>query len=547
MYSQFSDACPLLQLELSTIESTSCFYHSHQGLAHGDQQMFILFTDGSVRLVNPRISPWSATCMTGPLCSLLTSDATDPLQPPDQQRGTSPTSAKQACRGHLFERHSRLIFVGVLPGESSRIQMFSSESLAQCPESGVGWRKIHERNPMRISAGGMLRRNHQGCTGGHSDGKVCCTMRHQNIKTCVQFKSGRLSVPSRQLIPQNFAAQGGSATSSNWLPSLASSRPQVNLHFSCTYFPKRDTLLVYGGHSESCRASSDVWEFSFTNSTWSLVFPSLNCADNPRGPRRRGHSCVLWGNYLVIFGGLDSNYVLSNEVWLFDLETYHWKRAPFGGAAIPSPRYLHQAEVHNHLMFVYGGQCASGTRASRSGCEQNSDFGRIDVNQHGHSDLGIFCFDLRTHYWRRIRFTNSSPHQQLPLLRHAMFCSVDGHLVLHGGLPERGNDKLSNSISVLDVMYKIALPQGRESEFRSRMLKCDRYLDVNVGCVTTESDGKKRKRSGASQENPSLVAAISSTRSRHATSPVLTVQSILLHETNHTDKVGRPVKRLKCD
>ena len=55
-----------------------------------------------------------------------------------------------------------------------------------------------------------------------------------------------------------------------------------------------------------------------------------------------GHSGVLLGARLVVFGGRDSPAQPLNDVWLLDTATWHWQQATCTGPG-PSARFRHTA------------------------------------------------------------------------------------------------------------------------------------------------------------------------------------------------------------
>ena len=75
---------------------------------------------------------------------------------------------------------------------------------------------------------------------------------------------------------------------------------------------------------------------------------------------RRGHTAVLYGNSMYIYGGYIDMKGSSAELWQFSFEeTMCWTCVSPSAAAseVDSPvgRHSHSAVVHRHRMWVFGG------------------------------------------------------------------------------------------------------------------------------------------------------------------------------------------------
>ena len=66
------------------------------------------------------------------------------------------------------------------------------------------------------------------------------------------------------------------------------------------------------GIDSSGGETDDVWKLELTTSVWSQIFP----AGNPPAARH-GHTAVLYGNNMVVFGGRGGNHL--NDVWQLEL------------------------------------------------------------------------------------------------------------------------------------------------------------------------------------------------------------------------------------
>uniref|UniRef100_A0A8D8X188 Kelch domain-containing protein 4 n=1 Tax=Cacopsylla melanoneura TaxID=428564 RepID=A0A8D8X188_9HEMI len=98
-------------------------------------------------------------------------------------------------------------------------------------------------------------------------------------------------------------------------------------------------LWLFGGEFSSASESQfhhykDLWVFRMAEKKWEKVV----CKDTP--PSRSGHRMICVKKHLVVFGGFHDNLrecKYYNDVHIFNLETYSWKRIEPVGTG-PSPR-----------------------------------------------------------------------------------------------------------------------------------------------------------------------------------------------------------------
>jgi hypothetical protein len=92
--------------------------------------------------------------------------------------------------------------------------------------------------------------------------------------------------------------------------------------------------------------------FSFNTQT--NHFKRIDALENkPIG--RYGHSAVVYNNTAFIFGGFDSDGFVSNDLLTFDLLQSKWLPKITKTQQWPKPRYHHTVTLFGHLMFVFGG------------------------------------------------------------------------------------------------------------------------------------------------------------------------------------------------
>jgi hypothetical protein len=72
-------------------------------------------------------------------------------------------------------------------------------------------------------------------------------------------------------------------------------------------------MIVFGGFDNGFR-SNKAHRLNFLTNTWE----NLRCS-GPEPKPRTGHSAVVHGDTMIIFGGKDDDNTKLNDVWLLDI------------------------------------------------------------------------------------------------------------------------------------------------------------------------------------------------------------------------------------
>lgn len=71
---------------------------------------------------------------------------------------------------------------------------------------------------------------------------------------------------------------------------------------------------------------------------------------------RAGHSSLIFGDSMVIFGGRDEESNKLNDIWVFNFTTYQWEEIDIADDEIkPLPRSGHSACLYKDMMLIFGG------------------------------------------------------------------------------------------------------------------------------------------------------------------------------------------------
>lgn len=168
-----------------------------------------------------------------------------------------------------------------------------------------------------------------------------------------------------------------------------------------------------------------------SRSSWAYV---VGGGTAPKRPLKRvGHTCVLWEQNIIIFGGRNNAWEKMNDVWQYDLETNTWTELrpahPRSYDKIPAPRITHTAILFEDKMYICGG---------------------LDSSECSLSDL--WEFNLKTRRWREIICTGD---QITPRERHTAALDAQRRsMIVYGGFDERRDVYHDDVYSVnLDTLH----------------------------------------------------------------------------------------------
>lgn len=179
-------------------------------------------------------------------------------------------------------------------------------------------------------------------------------------------------------------------------------------------------LIVFGGSTEMGTVLlNDIHAFDTASQRWQRIGEEGR-KHEPTG--RFGHTAVVAGNKMYVFGGRSvkkgegaAGLVLTNDVLVFCLDTFSWKKRVHVGKAdesetansklAPPKRFHHGACLIGSTMFIHGGEGAAGQYLSDT-----------------------WAFDVMTREWRLVHNAVDS----IPRSRHALFGCGEALLAFGG-------------------------------------------------------------------------------------------------------------------
>lgn len=81
-------------------------------------------------------------------------------------------------------------------------------------------------------------------------------------------------------------------------------------------------MYIFGGKDYDNNKLNDLWRFDLQTYQWKHIDPAQGSHDIPL--ERSGHSCDVFGNYMVLFGGIFEITKELNDFMLYDFKQNKW-------------------------------------------------------------------------------------------------------------------------------------------------------------------------------------------------------------------------------
>ncbi|XP_068602809.1 uncharacterized protein klhdc3l [Brachionichthys hirsutus] len=135
-------------------------------------------------------------------------------------------------------------------------------------------------------------------------------------------------------------------------------------------------LFVFGGMLDSAYSKwrNPLWVFDVERQKWVHWQQKPSPRQTRMPANRKGHSAVVMGGAMLVYGGFVDLKGTSQDFWSLDLGTWSWsllsgsqQGSPVPG---PGPRHGHSAVTHLSCMYLFGG--LKGLREQRDFWKWNS-------------------------------------------------------------------------------------------------------------------------------------------------------------------------------
>lgn len=109
------------------------------------------------------------------------------------------------------------------------------------------------------------------------------------------------------------------------------------------------SMVIFGGFSYGDR-TNELFRYHFGSSQWE----KLDSPSQSQPCHRAGASAVSIGNTMYLFGGKDDESTTLNDLWKLDMETLEWTKVVTDQEP-PTARSGHRAQIYGQYMLIYGG------------------------------------------------------------------------------------------------------------------------------------------------------------------------------------------------
>ena len=111
-------------------------------------------------------------------------------------------------------------------------------------------------------------------------------------------------------------------------------------------------MVIFGGFINGGERTNSLYRYFFKDNKWEKI---QVMGSQPVPSPRAGHSAILWGDTMVVFGGRDEDNRKLSDVWAFNMNSYVWEPFESEAGEPPIPRSGHSACLYKDMMLVFGG------------------------------------------------------------------------------------------------------------------------------------------------------------------------------------------------
>eukprot|EP01133_Synstelium_polycarpum_P021128 gene21128-25382_t len=191
---------------------------------------------------------------------------------------------------------------------------------------------------------------------------------------------------------------------STWYKVKSTNAPPAPRH-SHTMVAYNGQLYLFGGIGKDSAVYNDLHIYNPTTNEWTDVPIAPNETNNGVVPSRRwGHTAVVVGEEMLVFGGMKDTSFYRNVV-AYSFSTRKWHQVSSPNNAHPHGRQYHGCEVVGRRMYIFGG---------------------YDGNAHLKD---MFAFDLDTLIWHNLGSTCTN----FIIRRGFVTASFNGCIYVFGG------------------------------------------------------------------------------------------------------------------
>lgn len=109
-------------------------------------------------------------------------------------------------------------------------------------------------------------------------------------------------------------------------------------------------MVIFGGFERGVRQNS-MLTYNFESGDWEIIAPATDVEPSPRA----GHSATVYNGKMYVFGGKDEDNEKLKDLWSFDFDTRVWFLVFSDSSDGLVSRSGHSAQVFGDFMLIFGG------------------------------------------------------------------------------------------------------------------------------------------------------------------------------------------------
>lgn len=119
---------------------------------------------------------------------------------------------------------------------------------------------------------------------------------------------------------------------------------------SSVYDPETTQMVIFGGFKQGNR-TNEVATYNFSTNSWTNVLvPTGDALPCPRS----GHSATLHNGNMYVFGGKNDESEKLDDLWVYNIADSKWTKLSPDGEC-PYPRSGHSCDVYDDWLVLFGG------------------------------------------------------------------------------------------------------------------------------------------------------------------------------------------------
>ena len=114
-------------------------------------------------------------------------------------------------------------------------------------------------------------------------------------------------------------------------------------------------MYLFGG-SAVVKDNTEMYALDLHKHHWSVIKHRHSKVPEDIPMPRDDPSCVIYGNTMILFGGFKNDGERCCETYIFHFGDHRWEKILLPSKESPAPRAGHSAVVNGDDMYIFGGK-----------------------------------------------------------------------------------------------------------------------------------------------------------------------------------------------